>query len=276
MIPDASRRSERLDHSERSDQSEQPARSKQTAEFSGRTALVTGGSRGIGRSTCRMLAEHGARVAINYARNEEAANTTLAMVEEAGAEGMIVQADVSSEADVERMATEVRTRLGPVELLVNNAGIAKSQTHSELAFADWKRMFEVNVDGVFLATWAVKDEMIERGFGRIVNVASLAGIILKKDMIHYATTKAAVISLTRHCAEAFAPRNVRVNCVAPGLTDTDLAGSGNPGMIDRLIASTPMGRIAQPGEMASVIRFLLSEDSSFVTGQTVTACGGRS
>ena len=250
--------------------------SKQSAEFEGRTALVTGGSRGIGRSTCLMLAERGARVAVNYTRNEDAANTALAMVEEAGAEGMIVRADVSSEGDVDRMVGEVRSRLGPVDLLVNNAGIAKNQSHSELAYADWKRMFEVNVDGVFLATWAVKDEMIERGFGRIVNVASLAGIILKKDMVHYATTKAAVISFTRHCAEAFAPHNVRVNCVAPGLTDTDLAGSGNPGMIDRLIASTPMGRMALPGEMASVIRFLLSEDSSFVTGQTVVACGGRS
>ena len=249
---------------------------ERSTEFAGRTALVTGGSRGIGRSTCLMLAEHGANVAINYTRNEDAANWTLARVEEAGAEGMIVKADVSSESDVNRMAGEVRSRLGPVDLLVNNAGIATNQAHSELAFADWKRMFEVNVDGVFLTTWAVKDEMIARGFGRIVNVASLAGIILKKDMIHYATTKAAVISMTRHCAEAFAPHNVRVNCVAPGLTDTDLAGSGNPGMIDKLIAATPLGRIGQPGEMASVIRFLLSEDSSFVTGQTVVACGGRS
>ena len=249
---------------------------KENAEFAGRTALVTGGSRGIGRSTCVMLAEQGARVAINYTSNEEAAKTALGMVEEAGAEGMIVRADVSSEADVNRMVAEVRSRMGPVDLLVNNAGIAANQPHGELAFADWKRMFEVNVDGVFLPTWAVKDEMIARRYGRIVNVASLAGVILKKDMIHYATTKASVISFTRHCAAAFTPHNMRVNCVAPGLTDTDLAGSGNPGMIEQLIASTPMGRIAVPGEMASVIRFLLSEDSSFVTGQTVVACGGRS
>ncbi len=249
---------------------------QENAEFAGRTALVTGGSRGIGRSTCLMLAERGARVAINYTSNEEAAKTALGMVEEAGAEGMIVRADVSSEADVNRMVAEVRSRMGPVDLLVNNAGIAANQTHSDLAFADWKRMFEVNVDGVFLPTWTVKDEMIARRYGRIVNVASLAGVILKKDMIHYATTKASVISFTRHCAAAFTPHNVRVNCVAPGLTDTDLAGSGNPGMIEQLIASTPMGRIAVPGEMASVIRFLLSEDSSFVTGQTVVACGGRS
>ena len=256
--------------------SRQSRQSRQSAEFVDRTALVTGGSRGIGRSTCLMLAERGARVAINYTSNEEAAKTALGMVEEAGAEGMIVRADVSSEADVNRMVAEVRAHLGPVDLLVNNAGIAANQPHTELAFADWKRMFEVNVDGVFLATWAVKDEMIARRYGRIVNVASLAGVILKKDMIHYATTKASVISFTRHCSEAFAPHNVRVNCVAPGLTDTDLAGTGNPGMIDQLIASTPLGRMAVPGEMASVIRFLLSEDSSFVTGQTVVACGGRS
>ena len=250
--------------------------SMQSAEFEGRTALVTGGSRGIGRSTCVMLAERGARVAINYTNNEEAAKATLGMVEEAGAEGMIVRADVSSETDVNRMVAEVRAGLGPVDLLVNNAGIAANQSHSEITFADWKRMFEVNVDGVFLATWAVKDEMIARRYGRIVNVASLAGVILKKDMIHYATTKASVISITRHCAAAFAPHNVRVNCVAPGLTDTDMAGTGNPGVLDQLVASTTLGRMAVPGEMASVIRFLLSEDASFVTGQTVVACGGRS
>ncbi len=247
-----------------------------STDLVGRTALVTGGSRGIGRATCLMLAECGAQVAINYTQNKEAAKTALGMVQEIGAEAMIVRADVSSEVDVKHMLEEVRTQLGPVDLLVNNAGIAVSQPHSEIAFVDWKRMFEVNVDGVFLTTWAVKDEMIARGYGRIVNIASLAGVILKKDMIHYATTKAAVISFTRHCAEALAPHNIRVNCVAPGLTDTELARGGNPDMLDQLITSTPLGRMAVPGEIASVIRFLLSDAASFVTGQTVVACGGRS
>ena len=137
-------------------------------------------------------------------------------------------------------------------------------------------MFAVNVDGPFLTTWAVKDGMIARRFGRIVNISSLAAILLKRNMIHYATTKAAVIAFTRHCAQAFAEHNVRVNCLAPGLTDTDLAQSGNPGMVEELIATTPLGRMADPGEMASVVRFLLSDDSSFVTGQTIVACGGRS
>ena len=243
--------------------------------FEGRTALVTGGARGIGRAICVMLAENGAKVAINYERNETAARETLTLLGEAANQAIIVQADVSRDDQVERLMSTVRERLGGVDLLVNNAAIAENTPHAKLTFADWKRMFEVNVDGPFLTTWAVKDEMIKRRYGRIVNVSSLAAIALKKDMIHYATTKAAVIAFTRHCAEAFAPFNVRVNCVAPGLTDTELARSSNPGLVEQIIAVTPMGRMAEPSEIASVVKFLLSEDSGFVTGQTVVACGGR-
>ncbi len=244
--------------------------------FTGRTAVVTGGARGIGRSICQMLAEHGARVAINYQRNELAANETLAAIESHSEKAITVQADVSKQADVDRMIATVRDQLGPIDLLVNNAGIANSTQHGGLTFADWKRMFEVNVDGPFLTTWAVKDEMIARNFGCIVNISSLAAVVLKKDMIHYATTKAAVIAFTRHCAEAFAPHNVRVNCLAPGLTNTELAQSANPDQVEQLISITPLGRMAEPSEMANVVKFLLSDDSSFVTGQTVVACGGRS
>ena len=189
---------------------------------------------------------------------------------------MTVQADVSQQAEVEQMVAQVRAAFGPVELLVNNAGIAYTQEHGEFGFAEWERMFAVNVHGPFLTTWAVKDEMIARRFGRIVNISSLAAWLLKPNMIHYATTKAAVIAFTRQCAQAFAEHNVRINCLAPGLTDTELARSANPGQVAELIASTPLGRMADPAEMASVVRFLLSEESSFITGQTITACGGRS
>jgi 3-oxoacyl-[acyl-carrier protein] reductase len=243
--------------------------------FEGRTALVTGGGRGIGRAICLMLAGHGARVAINYERNESAAAETLELVRQAGGDGLVVQADVARPADVERLVARTREQLGPVDLLVNNAGIADSVPHGELTFAHWKRTFEVNVDGPFLTTWAVKDQMIARRFGRIVNVSSIAALMMKKDMVHYATSKAALIALTRNCAQAFAPHNVRVNCVAPGLTDTDLSRSANPGLVQQLIAITPMGRMGTPEEMAAVVRFLLSEDSSFITGQTIVACGGR-
>lgn len=243
--------------------------------FSNQTALVTGGARGIGRSICYMLADHGARVAVNFERNERAARETLSMIEGLGTETMIVQADVANETQVARMTAEVRDRMGPIDLLVNNAGIAGSTPHDELTFSAWKRMFDVNVDGPFLTTWAVKDEMIAREYGRIVNISSLAGLRIKSRMISYATTKSALISFTRHCAEAFAAYNIRVNCVAPGLTNTELARSANPDLVDHLISITPMGRIGEPEEIASVVKFLLSDDSSFVTGQTLPACGGR-
>jgi 3-oxoacyl-[acyl-carrier protein] reductase len=243
--------------------------------FQGRTALVTGGSRGIGRAIALMLATNGARVAVNYERNEKAAHDALRLIREVGGRGIAVQADIAKAADVERMLAQVRTEIGPIDFLVNNAGIADTVPHEQLTFAHWKRTFEVNVDGVFLTTWGVKDEMIARRFGRIVNISSLAGLIKKKDMIHYATSKAAVIAFTRHCAEAFAPYNVRVNCLAPGLTETELSRAANPGLIQQLIAITPLGRMAQPEEMASVVKFLLSEESSFITGQTICACGGR-
>lgn len=244
--------------------------------FAGRTALVTGGGRGIGRAVCRMLAAEGARVAVNYQHRAAAAEETVQLIEGAAERTVAVAGDVASEDDVRRMVETVRRELGPIDLLVNNAGIAESKPHTALSFARWKQMFAVNVDGPFLTTWAVKDEMVARCFGRIVNISSLAAVILKPDMIDYATTKAAVIALTRHCAAALAPHNIRVNCVAPGLTNTDLAQSANPEAIERLIAATPLGRMAEPEEIASVVRFLLSEESSFVTGQTIVACGGRS
>ena len=243
--------------------------------FAGKTALVTGGARGIGRAICLRLAEDGANVAINYERNADAAAATLKMVQDRGSTGMIVQADVSKPADVERMVAEARAQLGPIDFLVNNAGISGNVLHDQLTFERWKRIFEVNVDGPFLCTWAIKDEMIARRFGRIVNISSLAGLIKKKDLIHYATAKAAVIAFTRHCSEAFAPHGIRVNCVAPGLTETEMAQNAGAELLAQLIAITPLGRIGQPEEIASVVRFLLSEESSFISGQTIAACGGR-
>lgn len=242
--------------------------------FEGRTALVTGGARGIGRAICEALADGGARVAINYQRNEKAALETLGLLEKNAEEAVVVQADVSQEGDVDRMMAQVTEQLGPIDLLVNNAGIAKSVEHDQIRFSRWKRMFEVNVDGPFLTTWAVKDGMIERRFGRIVNISSLSGLVRKSNQIHYATTKAAVNSFTRHCAQAFAPYNVRVNCVAPGLTRTELSMSANPD-VPRLLALTDMGRMAEPYEIANAVSFLLSEKASFITGQTLSVCGGR-
>jgi 3-oxoacyl-[acyl-carrier protein] reductase len=243
--------------------------------FDGRTALVTGGGRGIGRAICDMLALAGARVAINYQTNEAAAQKAAEQVRMSGGQSVLVRADVADAEQVAAMVRTVRDHLGPIDLLVNNAGLVENAPHGAITYASWKRMLAVNLDGPFLTTWAVKDEMIARRFGRIVNVSSIAGLVLKKDMIHYATSKAALIAFTRNCSEAFAPHNVRVNGVAPGMTNTDMMHAADPALVAKLVALTPLGRMAQPEEIATVVRFLLSEDSSFVTGQTIVACGGR-
>ncbi len=244
--------------------------------FAGRTALVTGASRGIGRGISLMLAEHGARVAVNYANNEVAAGEVVGRIADLGGEeALAVQGDVSSQGDVQRMVEGITDRLGPVDILVNNAGVVEHCTHDKVDFASWKRMFEVNVDGPFLTTWAVKESMLERQYGRIVNISSLAGVVHRRNLIHYSTTKSAVIAFTRQCADALSP-HVRVNCLAPGLIDTDLAREANPGLIAEMVEATLLERIGTPDDMASAVKFLLSDDSSFITGQTLTACGGRS
>ena len=246
-----------------------------TKELDGRTALVTGGSRGIGRATCVRLARDGANVAINYARDEAAAREALRLVEAEGAQGQIVQADVSDPADVARLVGETERGLGPVDLLVTSAGIAPDESRGEVSLAEWRRAMAVNLDGTFLPIMAVKDGMIARGFGRIVCFASIAGLRPRAAMLAYSTSKAGVVAFARSCSEAFAPQ-IRINCIAPGLIDTDMpAASLTPEIRQRMVDATPLKRIGQPEEMAELALFLLSERASYTTGQTYVADGGR-
>jgi 3-oxoacyl-[acyl-carrier protein] reductase len=244
-------------------------------ELDRRTALVTGGSRGIGRATCVRLAQAGASVAINYASDEAAARDALRLVEAEGARGQIVQADVSDPAEVARMVGETERGLGPVDLMVTAAGIAPTEVKGEVPFETWRQVMAVNLDGTFLSVMAVKDGMIARGFGRIVCFASIAGLRPRPAMLAYGTSKAAVIGFARSCSEAFAPA-VRINCIAPGLIDTDMpARSLTPAIRQRMVDATPLGRIGRPEEMAELALFLLSERASYTTGQTYVADGGR-
>jgi NAD(P)-dependent dehydrogenase (short-subunit alcohol dehydrogenase family) len=158
--------------------------------------------------------------------------------------------------------------------LAHCGAISNIAGHQELNYEQWKETIDVNLNGAFLMMFAVKDEMLERRFGRIVMVSSIAALRPRKMQIHYASAKAGVIALTQCCAEAFAP-HVRVNCVAPGLTETEMAHVLPEPTIRQVVQETPLGRIGQPQEIAAVIRFLLSEESSFMTGQTVAASGGR-
>jgi len=244
-------------------------------ELAGRTALVTGGSRGIGRAVCVRLAQEGARVALNYTSNEAAAREARALVEAEGTDCLLVKADVADPDAVAAMVADVERGLGPIDLLVAAAGIAPTETRGEVAFETWRRIMAVNLDGTFLPVMGLKDGMIARGFGRIVCFASIAGLRPRPAMLAYGTSKAAVVAFARNCAEAFAPQ-IRINCIAPGLIDTDMpAASLDQATRLRMIDATPLGRIGRPEEMAELALFLLSERSSFITGQTYVADGGR-
>ncbi len=241
----------------------------------GKVSLVTGGSRGIGRAVALRLARDGADVAISYASRAGDAERTVADIRATGRRASSAACDVSRPDDVARLVRHVRAELGPIDLLVHCGAVSNICDHTELSYERWRETIDVNLTGTYLAVFAVKDEMIARGFGRIVTLSSIAALRQRKMQIHYAAAKAGVIALTRCCAEAFAPHNVRINCVAPGLVETEMLHVLPASAITRVVSETPMGRVGNPDEIAAVVRFLLSDESSFMTGQTVVACGGR-
>jgi len=243
--------------------------------LAGRTALVTGGAKGIGRACCLRLAQAGAAVAINYLTSEQAASETIDLVERAGTRACLVRADVGSPEQVARMVDEVTRALGEIDLLVNNAGVFHYASHEQTTLDIWRQTLDVNLTGAYLVTWAVKQGMIERGFGRIVNIASIAGLRARPMSIAYAASKAGLIGLTKSVAEALAPHNIRVNAIAPGLIDTEILSGVDQERIDAIVQSTPLGRIGCGDDVAGAALFLLSEESSFMTGQTLVVCGGR-
>ena len=244
-------------------------------ELQGRTALVTGGAKGIGRACSLRLAAAGAKVAVNYLSSADAAREVVEQIEAAGVQSIACRADVSSPEQVRAMIGQVQDELGPVDLLVNNAGIFDFLTHDQTSLDVWQRTLDVNLTGCYLTSWEVKEGMIQRGFGRIVNIASIAALAARPMSIAYAVSKAGVVALTKSLAAAVAEHNVRVNAVAPGLIDTEIIAGVESGVLDNLIQATPMKRIGQATEIAELVLFLLSEQSSFMTGQTLVASGGR-
>ena len=243
--------------------------------FEGRTALVTGGARGIGRAICETLARHGARVALNYRTSQQDAEETIRGITAVGGKAIAVRADVSDSDQVTGMVRQVTDQLGPVDLLVNNAAVFHLLTSGEVPREVWQQTLDVNLTGAYLLMWAVKESMIARRFGRIVNVSSIGGLRPRPRSIAYSVSKAGLIALTKCCAEAWATYDIRVNAVAPGLIETEMIAGAEPELVEKLIGETPMGRIGQPADVASVVAFLLSDESSFITGQTLVVCGGR-
>ena len=245
-----------------------------TNEFNERVVLITGGSRGIGRATAFRLANEGADIAFSYASRAGGAEETAAAIRALGRRVVYCPCNVAKPDDVQRLVDAAR-QLGPIDYLVHSGAISNIHDHSTLSLDLWRETIEVNLTGTYLAVFAVKDEMIERRFGRIVTLSSVAALRPRKMQIHYASAKAGVIAFTRCCAEAFAAHNVRINCLAPGLIDTEMAQVLPPQARQAVVEQTPLGRLGTPEEMAAVIRFLLSEESSFMTGHTLAASGGR-
>ncbi|MBI2803433.1 MAG: SDR family oxidoreductase [Planctomycetes bacterium] len=220
------------------------------------------------------LASEGADIAFSYVSRVREAEETAAAIRALGRRAVYCPCNVGNPDDVKRLVAEAR-QLGPIDLLVHAGAISNIQDHRTLSLDLWRETIDVNLTGTYLVVFAVKDEMIERGFGRIVTISSVAALRPRKMQIHYASAKAGVIAFTCCCAEAFAPHNVRVNCVALGLTDTEMARVLTPEMMQTVVEQTRLGRLGTPEEMAAVIRFLLSEKSSFMTGHTLGVSGGR-
>lgn len=237
-------------------------------------ALVTGAASGIGRAIADQLGRDGYAVAVNYHTRRDEAETLVRQMERNGHSAMAVGADVTDRKAVERMVSEVTDCLGPVSLLVNNAGIAKQAVFQDVSDAEWRRFFAVNVDGARHGILAVLPHMLREKAGCIVNTASIWGLRGASCEVAYACTKAAVIALTRSLALELAPSHIRVNCVAPGVVDTEMVRALGQETLEDLAAETPLGRLGQPEDIAGAVSFLASQQAAFITGQVLTVDGG--
>ena len=237
-------------------------------------ALVTGASRGIGRAIATELAHRGWAVCIGYRVRQDKAEKLAAELAGEGCRVMTCQADVSRREEVERMVRRVEQTLGPVSLLVNNAGIAGQCLFQDLTDERWHEFFSVNVDGAFYASRAVLPHMLHEHEGCIVNISSIWGLRGASCEVAYACSKAAIIGLTRSLALELAPSGIRVNCVAPGCIDTDMVRVLGPETREMLVEETPLGRLGTPEDIAHAVAFFAEETSSFLTGQVLTADGG--
>jgi len=240
-----------------------------------RVALVTGSSRGIGRAVALRLAHDGAAVAVNYREKRDEAEQVVEAIIKGGGKAIAIPGDVAVAGDCTRLVEIVRQALGPVDILVNNAGVFRKGDLADFDFSQMEGMRSVNVDGLFRVTRAVIDGMKARRWGRIVNVASVAGIGMSTPgTTFYSATKAAVISLTRRFALDLGPHGITVNAIAPGFIATDMAASSGANF-DAIAAKAMMRRVGAPEDIAAAAAFLASEEAGFITAQVLTVDGGR-
>ncbi|MCI6751947.1 MAG: 3-oxoacyl-[acyl-carrier-protein] reductase [Selenomonas bovis] len=240
----------------------------------GKTALVTGASRGIGRAIALRLAAEGASVAINYAGNTAKAEETKAAIEAAGGKAALFQADVSDSAQVEQMVAAVTEEFGTIDILVNNAGITRDGLLMRMKEEDFDAVLDTNLKGIFHVTKAVSKLMMKKRAGRIVNMASVVGIMGNAGQTNYAAAKAGVIGFTKSAAREFAARGITVNAVAPGFIATDMTAAMPEKAKEATLAAIPLRRMGEPEDVANAVAFLVSDQASYITGQVVKVDGG--
>ncbi|SDC64260.1 3-oxoacyl-[acyl-carrier protein] reductase [Terribacillus halophilus] len=242
--------------------------------LTGKAALVTGASRGIGREIALELARNGVNVAVNYSGSKEKAENVAEEIRALGQESIVIQANVAEEESVKDMVKQTIQAFGSLDILVNNAGITRDNLLMRMKEADFDAVIQTNLKGVFLCTKAVTRQMMKQKAGRIINVASIVGVSGNPGQANYVAAKAGVIGLTKTAAKELAARNVLVNAVAPGFITTDMTDEMTDEQKQAMQSMIPLGKPGKPEDVARVVRFLASEDSNYMTGQTLHIDGG--
>ncbi len=245
-----------------------------SASMSGMTALVTGGSRGIGRAVCLALAAEGADVAVNYAGNAAAAEETASACRDLGVRAETFQADVSDPASCTALAAAVKDRFGRIDILVNNAGITRDGLLMTAKEEDFTRVLDTNLKGTFFMMKAVSRIMVRQKFGRIVNMSSVVALHGNPGQSVYAASKAGVVGVTKAAARELAGKNITVNAVAPGFIETDMTAVLPEKVKQSILDSIPQGRAGRPEDAANAVRFLAARESGYITGQVLCVDGG--
>lgn len=238
------------------------------------TAIVTGGSRGIGRAVAVRLAKDGMNLVINYRGNSEAAEETERLCRELGAEVLLVQGDVSRAEDCEKLAAQAKEAFGRVDVLVNNAGITRDGLLARMTEEDFRAVLDVNLVGPWNMIKAVNRIMMKQRYGRIVNLSSVTGLMGNMGQTNYAAAKAGILGMTKSYAREVAGRGITVNAVAPGFIDTDMTEAMPEGAKDKIIIGIPMGRTGKPEDVAEAVAFLASEQAGYITGEVLRVDGG--
>jgi acetoacetyl-CoA reductase len=239
----------------------------------GKSGLVTGGGRGIGRAIALELGRHGANVAVGYSGNVEAANSAVDELRGLGVQAMAVKGNVAVPDEVKPAIAAVAQEFGKIDFLVNNAGITRDRTLAKMQHADWNAVIDVNLHSIFNVTSEVVPYMLKEGYGRIVNISSVIGQMGNFGQANYATAKAGMIGFTKSAALEFARRGITVNCVAPGYTETEMVVAVPKEALDKVVSRIPMGRLGKTEEMAQAVFFLIAY-GDYITGQVIAVNGG--